>query len=292
MLRSMTAYGRGEFLHQGVQFVAEVRSVNHRFLDLHLRIPRNFQVLEDALKKTISGRIRRGRVEATVQMGPSEEALAASLELNTPLVEAYLRVLDQLEREFGIEKGVRGLDLVQMKDIIVFESAAVESDAMLPGFMGALEQALDSLDEMRLNEGKALEADFRKRLERIRTWVGEIDKKRPELAETYRTRLKERVGKILNGDVDEARLEQEVVFYADRSDITEELVRIASHLEQFEAYLDSDDVVGRRLDFLIQEINREVNTLSVKASDASISKIVVEVKAELEKMREQAQNVE
>ncbi len=293
MLKSMTAYGRGEFLHQGVTFTAEIKTVNHRFLDIHLRIPRNFQALEEELKGLISSRIKRGRVEAVLQMGPSEHTPVGTLELNRPLVEAYLKALDELETQFGIEKGVTGQALIQMRDIVVYQPMEVDMESVLPGFRGALELALDSLDEMRSSEGKALEADFRKRINRIREAVGLIKEKSQELVDNYRKKLKERVSKLLEGaQVDEGRLEQEVVLFAERSDITEELVRIASHLDQFENYLKADDVVGRRLDFLLQELNREVNTLAVKSSDAAISRIVVEIKAELEKMREQAQNVE
>lgn len=290
----MTAYGRGEFLYQGITFTAEIKTVNHRFLDLHLRIPRNFQVLEEDLKTLIYGRIKRGRVEVSLQMVDApEDTFLGKMELNRPLVEAYLKVLDELETQFGIEKGITAQSLLQMKDVVVFQPAEVDVDLVLPGFRGALNLALDSLEEMRSSEGLALETDFRKRISCVRKAVETIKSQSQQLVENYRRKLRERISEVAEGiQVDEGRLEQEVVLFADRSDITEELVRIASHLEQFEKYLGLNDVVGRRLDFLLQELNREVNTLAVKSSDATISKIVVEIKAELEKMREQAQNVE
>ncbi len=293
MLRSMTAYGRGECEINGVHFVSEIRTINHRYRDIHLRLPKNFQILEDELKTQISTRIRRGRVEASVQMDSNNDNMNYNLELNRPLVLSYLKIFDELAQEFNIEKRIHIDTICQMKDVILFQPHSPDVDELKPGFFKSLDLALSSLDEMRLREGEAIERDFRERLKSIEDAVNIIEKKAPETVEDYRKRLKENVDRLLKiSDLDEGRLEQEIVIFAERSDITEELVRIKSHLNQFLKYLNSQEANGRRFDFLLQEIHREVNTLSSKASNASISAMVVEIKAELEKLREQAQNVE
>jgi uncharacterized protein (TIGR00255 family) len=289
----MTAYGRGEVHLGDTRFIAEARSLNNRHLDIILRIPRNYQVLEKELKDTISSRIKRGRVEVSVQIGNNGEESPYSLELNEPLVNSYIKISHQLSEQFGLDKEIQVDTLLQMKDVLLFRPEAVDMDKLRPGFHHVIVQALDSLDMMRVKEGEAIEADFAKRLNLLEAYTNEVDRRTPILAEEYRKRLKDRIDHII-GDValDESRLAQEVALFAERSDITEEIVRARSHLKQFREYLSMDDVLGRRLDFLIQEINREVNTLSSKASDALISKLVVEMKAELEKLREQVQNIE
>ena len=293
MIKSMTAYGRGEYHLGDTQFIAETRSLNNRHLDIILRIPRNYQVLEKELKDTISSRIRRGRVEVSVHIENNGEESPYSLELNVPLVNSYIKILHQLAEQFDLDKEIQVDSLLQMKDVLLFRPEEVDMDKLRPGFQHVVEQTIDSLDMMRVKEGEAIEADFVKRLDLLEEYVNEVDRRAPIVVEEYRKRLKDRIDHIIEDvALDESRLAQEVAFFAERSDITEEIVRTRSHLKQFREYLLMDDALGRRLDFLIQEINREVNTLSSKASDALISKVVVEMKAELEKLREQVQNVE
>jgi uncharacterized protein (TIGR00255 family) len=180
-----------------------------------------------------------------------------------------------------------------MKDVILVKPEDRDAEEMKAGFEAALEIALDSLDEMRLKEGEAIQSDLESRLRLLEKYLDTVEKRAPILVEEYRQKLNDRINHMLKDvTVDESRLAQEVAFFSERSDITEEIVRVRSHLQQFRAYLSVDDALGRRLDFLIQELNREVNTLSSKASDSSISKMAVEMKAELEKLREQIQNVE
>jgi uncharacterized protein (TIGR00255 family) len=289
----MTAYGRGEYHLGDTQFIAETRSLNNRHLDIILRIPRNYQVLEKELKDKISSRIRRGRVEVSVQIENNGEEGPYSLELNVHLVDSYIKILHQLAEQFDLDKKIQADSLLQMKDVLLFRPEAIDMDKLRPGFHHVVEQALDSLDMMRAKEGEAIEADFVKRLDLLENYVNEVDKRAPIVVEEYRKKLKDRIDHIIEDvALDESRLAQEVAFFAEKSDITEEIVRTRSHLKQFREYLSMDDALGRRLDFLIQEINREVNTLGSKASDALISKGVVEMKAELEKLREQVQNVE
>jgi len=293
LIRSMTAYGRGEYQQGDTLFIAEVRSVNNRYRDIILRIPKNFQTLEKDLRSIILGRIRRGRIEASIQVDENGEQNPCNLELNMPLVDSYLKVFDQLAERFGLDREVHLETLCQMKDVIIAKPESVDLDRVKPGFLGVLQQALDSLDVMRIREGEAIAVDFAKRLDLLEGYVNEVGKRAPDVVEEYRKRLKESINSLLeDASVDEGRLTQEVAIFADRSDITEEVVRIRSHLKQFREYLSVDEALGRRLDFLIQEINREVNTLGAKASDSMISGFTVEMKAELEKLREQVQNIE
>ena len=293
MIRSMTGYGRGECSLGEKNFVAEIKSVNNRYRDIILKLPRAFQVIEDELRSQIASRMRRGRIEVVVQFeksnGPSEYAL----ELNLPVAKSYFRIMRELCEEFGLDQSIRADDLCQMRDVILFKSEDVNIDEVRMALREVVRLALDSCDGMRLHEGQAISEDLSGRLDRIEGYLGEIAERAPLVVEEYRKRLKERVYQILQGmEADETRLAQEIALFADRSDITEEIVRAKSHLGQFRKYLTLDDAVGRILDFLTQELHREVNTLSSKASSALISVKAVEIKAELEKLREQVQNVE
>ncbi len=293
MINSMTAYGRADHDFEGSLLLAEIRSVNNRYRDIILRIPRNFQSLEEELKKLVASRVRRGRIEVSIQMEGNGDLPPYELELNEPLVNSYVKIIEQLKKRFGIEGDVRLDTVCQLKDVIVARPETPDVEKMKPGFVEVLEKALDSYDAMRAREGEALEADFMMRLSTMKEYVGEIENRLPEVAAYREERLKEKVAAMVaDVDIDEARLAQETAILAEKADVTEELVRIKSHLGQFKAYFSRDEALGRRLDFLIQEINREVNTLSTKASDALISRTVIEMKAELEKLREQIQNVE
>jgi uncharacterized protein (TIGR00255 family) len=289
----MTAYGRGEVQQGDVVLIAEIRSVNNRFRDIILRIPKNYQIFDNDLRAIISSRIRRGRVEVSIQMEDNGVADPYDLELNVPLVNSYFKIFEQLREQFGLDKEIRLESLCQMKDVILYKPEPVDIDKMRPYFQEVVTLALDSLDLMRTKEGESIEADLSKRLDMLEGYVNEVEERAPHLVEEYRKRLQDNIAQMLNDlTVDESRLAQEVAFFAEKSDITEEMVRLRSHLKQFREYLLIDEALGRRLDFLIQEMNREVNTLGSKASESHISRVVVEMKAELEKLREQIQNVE
>lgn len=293
MIKSMTAYGKGDYPHDGKRFLVEIKSLNNRYRDIIFRMPKNLQGFEKNLRTVVGQKIRRGRVEIFFQMESSGDAPALTLELNVPLVDAYLKVFSQLSSRSGLNQELRLETLLQMNDVVNVKTVADDEAEMEKGLYGSLLLGLDSLVEMRQKEGAAIEADLRKRLERVVGFVVHVRRRAPEIAEAYGIRLKENVERLRQGvEVDADRIAQEVAIFAERSDITEELVRLESHMAQFSEYLEMDDAVGRRLDFLIQEMNREVNTLGSKASDALVSKIVVEMKAELEKLREQVQNVE
>ncbi|MBN1277894.1 MAG: YicC family protein [Deltaproteobacteria bacterium] len=293
MLKSMTAYGRSECQTREKIFSAEIKSVNNRFKDIILRLPRNFQEVERDLKSIISSRISRGRIEISVQSEDTGGESSYNLELNIPLVKSYMKLFSQLEEDFGVEKRIQADTLLKMNDVILYRAAELNVEELKPTLEGLINSAIDSLDMMKIKEGEAIEADFKIRLGLLDEYVSEVENRSPDLIEEYRNRLQTNIKRMLEDiSVDENRLAQEVAFFAERSDITEEVVRIRSHLKQFYEYLALDDALGRRLEFLIQEINREVNTLGTKASDPLVTGIVVEMKAELEKMREQVQNVE
>ncbi len=289
----MTAYGRAELEQRGKRFECEVKTVNHRFRDIHLRLPRNFQPLEEELKAVLASRISRGRIEATIQVDSGQDMLPYQLQINEPLAESYKSVFKDLAEKFGVRAEVSLDTLCQLKDILIFETETPDIEGLKPVLLKLLGEAVESLDEMRLREGENLFRDFLERLEHIEGYLGEIEGMASQIVEDYRVRLKDKISRLVEEiEVDEVRLAQEVAFFAERADIAEEIVRLKSHIMQFRKYLSAEEPVGRRLDFLIQEMNREVNTLSTKASNATVSKLAVEVKGELERLREQAQNVE
>jgi uncharacterized protein (TIGR00255 family) len=293
LIRSMTAYGRAEHQARSTTVTVELRAFNHRYRDINIRIPRNYLGLEEDVKNAISGKVSRGRVEVSVQIAEDAENACQRLELNVPLVKGYLDIFKELTEHFGLQQEIRLDTLCQLKDVILMQPESVELENVKPVLQQGLFQALDSLDRMRRAEGEMLTADLMHRLELLTRYTDEVDLRAPQVLAAYRTRLRENISRLVEAvPVDEDRLAQEVAIFSERSDITEELVRIRSHLKQFHEYLAVEEAVGRRLDFLVQEINREVNTLSSKASDSVISGIAVEMKSELEKMREQIQNVE
>lgn len=289
----MTAYGRGEYTQGTSVFTVELKSFNNRFRDIVLRIPRTLQALEEEIRSQVSSSVRRGRVEVSIQMESNSGEGEYQLELNAPLVKSYLRIFRELDEEYGVDEKVSPNSLCQMKDIIIFKTPDVKIDDVRPGLQEALGLAVESLDKMKITEGKAIEEDFLKRLEIIEEYLNDIEENTPTMVDEYKRRLEDKIQKVSGGmTLDESRLIQEVAIFADRCDINEEIVRFRSHLKQYRDFMSKDDSIGRRLDFLIQEMNREVNTIGSKATDSFISSKVVEIKAELEKLREQVQNVE
>ena len=292
MLKSMTGYGRAESSKGTLEFSVEVRSGNNRYRDIILRLPQGLQPSEDRIRSIVSSRIKRGRIEASIQMKDNENR-GLKLELNRPLVRAYASIFNELNEELGCKQPIDLSFFSQLKDAIVLKQESVDLERIWPDLKDVIEEALLSLETMRVDEGKALEKDFSLRLNRIKGRIEEIRNRAKVTVEEYRDKLRQRIKKLIEDfDIIEDRLIQEVAFIADRSDITEELIRVESHLDQFRVYMSQDDVIGRRLDFLVQEINREVNTMAAKAADSSVSQLVVEIKAELERLREQIQNVE
>jgi len=292
MLKSMTGYGRAESSKGALEFSVEIRSGNNRFREIILRLPQSLQPSEDRIRSIVSSRIRRGRIEVSIQIKDNGDK-GLNLELNRPLVRAYATIFNELNEELGCKQPIDLSFFSQLKDTIIVKQDSVDLERIWPDLKDVLDKALLSLETMRMDEGKALEEDFLLRLNRIKGDIEEIRNRAKVTVEEYRDKLIQKINKLIEGiDIAEDRLMQEVALMADRSDITEELIRVESHLDQFRSYMNQDDVIGRRLDFLLQEINREVNTMASKAADSFVSQLVVDIKAELERLREQIQNVE
>jgi uncharacterized protein (TIGR00255 family) len=292
MLKSMTAYGRAESLKGTIEFIVEIRSGNYRYREIVPRIPQSLQPFEDRIRPIVTSRLKRGRIEISIQIKDNGDK-GLKLELNRPLVKAYGNILNELNKELGYKQAIDLSFFSQLKDSIIVKQDSVDLEKIWPDLKDVIDKALLSLDIMRINEGKALEKDFLERLDRIGAYIDEIRNRAEVTVETYRDKLRQRIHQLIeDSEINEDRLMQEVAFMAERSDVTEELIRVGSHLEQFRNYMNQDDVIGRRLDFILQEMNREVNTIGSKAADSFISHRVVEIKAELEKLREQIQNVE
>jgi uncharacterized protein (TIGR00255 family) len=288
----MTGYGRGEWQENEKRLEVEVKSFNHRFLDISPHLPRRLNSLEARVRSVIRQRLSRGRVEVSVQIEDAS-LVEQRLELDVALARDYHLGLKTLQQELGILGEIRLETLANFREIFTRKEVETDLEKEWASLQTALEAALRSLEQMRQDEGLALREDFLGRLTALEEMTKEIEKKAPLALEACRDRLAERVQELSRGlPVDETRLAQEVAYLAERSDITEELVRIRSHLNQFRQMLDDSEPVGRKLEFLLQEINREANTIGSKASDAGIAHVTVEIKSELEKMREQVQNVE
>jgi uncharacterized protein (TIGR00255 family) len=292
MLKSMTAYGRAESIVSDLEYIVEIRSVNHRYREIALKLPQSLLALEEMVKSLVSERVKRGRIDISIQLKDNGDK-GLTLELNWPVVKAYTEIFNALKRELDSEQPLDLSLFSQIKDAIVIKQYRVDLEKIEPDLRGVIHEAFDSWETMRINEGKAIEKDFLERLDKIKGYVDDIRQRAEQSSKWYMDKLIQRINKLEQSiDINEERLIQEVAFMAEKTDITEELIRLESHLNQFKRYMSQDDVVGRRLDFLLQEINREANTIGSKASDSLVSHLVVEVKAELEKLREQTQNVE
>ncbi len=291
MIKSMTGFGQGSATGENFKVRVDLRTVNNRFLDVHTRLPQELSSLEISLKKQIQAKLKRGRIEMTIAV---EQTRQANFEINRPLVSGYLAALSQAKTEFNLQ-GDTTLELIAKLPgaLQVSQNTSTLDEALVAGVTQALGQALNSLTEMRTVEGQELARELNTRLDNIESQIPIIEEEAKLLPAMYRDRLMKRLQDILKtGQVDEARVAQEVVTLADRSDISEELTRLKSHVSQMRDTLNSDDEVGKRLDFLLQEMNREANTILSKSNDLAISDAAIVVKTEVEKLREQAQNVE
>nr|WP_321466301.1 YicC/YloC family endoribonuclease [uncultured Desulfobulbus sp.] len=291
-LRSMTGFGRGEVSGSGRTWVAEVRTVNHRFLDQRVILPRLFAAMEEPVKKVVAGFLDRGRVDVTFSL-QGISSVEPRLVVNESVARQYHRCLRQLIEEYQLASEVSLKDMLTQRDVISLEEPRPDMDTEWTMISQALEAALVDCNLMREKEGAALQQELLGRLAKFEAIVLEIEEKIPELQQQRQQDLRTRVNKLLEGlDIDPIRLAQETAIMADKSDVTEEITRLHSHVAQFRAFLMSDEPVGRRLDFLLQEFLREVNTLSSKIANAGIAHLGVEMKNEIEKLREQVQNIE
>lgn len=294
MIRSMTGFGRMEGVAAGKRILVEMKSLNHRYLEISLRMPAALSVLEMEIKKRIGERYTRGKFEVSVRLenGGGSEAPPV-LALNLPLARQYHSLLAQLRRELGIPGEVTLEMMAGFRDLFVTGEGEEDIPALWEGLEKVLTQTMEKLTAMRDAEGESLGRDLTERMGTVERLVQEIARRAPEVVLEYRQRLADRVRELTAGMVvDESRLHQEVAILAEKSDITEEVVRMNSHLGQFRDFMTAEEAVGRKMDFLIQEMNREVNTIGAKSQDGEIARLVIELKSELAKLREQIQNVE
>lgn len=290
----MTGYGRGECVRDGFNVTVELSSVNRKQAEISVNLPRELEMLETRVRETILEKVSRGRVTARISVHSGEGKSSAKMHLNTALAAAYAHELKKLARELKLTGDVTLDHLVRAPGVFQTDEELAETETLWPAVEKSVGAALAALVKMRGREGEHLAKDLSDRVETMRSCVERVAKQAPKSADRYRQQLIERIkaAGIPDLAMDDERLLKEVVFFADRSDISEELTRLQSHFRQFQDCAKSKEPVGRTLDFLAQEMNREINTIGSKANDALISGEVVTLKAELEKFREQAQNVE
>jgi uncharacterized protein (TIGR00255 family) len=293
MIKSMTAFAAAENTVDQLTVTAEIRSYNSRQLDIFLRIPSAYQPLEDKIKALIADRTTRGRIEIRVQIDDSSEA-ASELEVDFSRAKALVSAFAELKREFGFKNEITLDMLISAGGLIKAVEKVQKEDIVWPVVKSCIQLALDDCEAMRRKEGNFIAEDFEHRLSLINGCLEQINENSQGLLAHYQQRLKERIAQLTQNSVelDPARITQEAAFLADRSDISEEIVRVKSHLNQFNQMMNAVEPAGRKLNFLLQELNREFNTMGSKISNADVAHLIIDVKSELEKIREQIQNVE
>ncbi len=292
----MTGYGRGEVLADGLRLTAEVRSVNHRFCELSVRLPRALSTLEAEARKLLTERLTRGKISLTVTWGGEGEQQAepsATLRLDTHAADRYMTLLREVKAKYGLAGDIDVRSFASLPNVFVWEEPGSDADAYVAALRDVVSRATDDMVRMKEMEGETLRNDLEARVDSIRTRVAQIRERAPERLRDARIRLRERVNLLLEeGEIPEERVAQEVAILTDRLDCTEECVRLEAHCAHFRKLLEKESTPGRKLNFLLQEMNREINTIGSKSSDVPIVEQVVEVKEELERIREQVQNIE
>jgi uncharacterized protein (TIGR00255 family) len=288
----MTGFGRAEGDTTLGKVFVESRSVNHRYCDINIKLPKRLTLFENRLKEMIRSQVSRGRIDVSLRLENSGEE-KVQLSVDFDLARQYYRVLHELKEKLQLKDDITLNLLAGSKDLIMTKEEIGDLEPYWQEILRILEQSLKNMDDMKRLEGESLANDLQQRLETIAKQFQMIKQQFPSRLETTHSRLHDRLRSLLEGmEVDPSRFQQEIAFLAERTDITEEIVRAESHLAQFRILLRGNEPVGRKMDFLLQEIHREVNTVSAKANDAEISQRVVEIKSELEKIREQVQNIE
>ena len=292
MVKSMTGYGRAVETVNGREFTVEIRSVNNRYLDCTVKLPRSFSFAEEAVKAAVKAAVSRGKVDVYITVRSETEA-DVQVTLNKPVVEGYLAAMRQMVADYGVADDISVSVLSRMSDVFVVDKPKADEDQLKADLLSVVDKALAAYDQMRITEGLALENDLRSRAATILELVAQVEELNPKTVSDYRKRLEEKMREVLeNKSIDEGRILTEAAIFADKVAVDEETVRLRSHLEQMDAMLSGTGGIGRKLDFLLQEMNREANTTGSKCSDVKVARIVVDIKAELEKIREQTQNIE
>ena len=292
LIKSMTGYGRAVETVNGREFTVELRSVNNRYLDCTVKLPRSISFAEEAVKQAVKASVSRGKVDVFISI-KSENADDTKISLNAAVLEGYLAAMRQMVAEHGVRDDISVSTVSRLPDVFTVEKPEVDEEQLKADLMGVVAKALAGYDAMRCTEGKALDADLRSRGNTILELVSKVEAGNGQTVADYRTRLENKLKEVLaNTSIDESRILTEAAIFADKVAVDEETVRLRSHLEQMNTMLTGGGAVGRKLDFLLQEMNREANTIGSKCTDVRLARIVVDIKAELEKIREQTQNIE
>jgi uncharacterized protein (TIGR00255 family) len=288
----MTGYGSAAGESGGLGLTIEVRSVNNRYLDVNIRIPRVYTSMEDALKEVIGKHVSRGKLDVYVTID-SSGADDLTVEVNRPVTDAYVEAMRSLSETYGIPLALTAMDLARFQDVLSVRKKETDTDSLSAELCRIMDEAMKNYDVMRLTEGAKLRDDISLRLTEIGRLTDLAEARSPETVKAYREKLLARMREVLEStDIEESRILTEAAIFADRVAVNEEIVRLRSHIDQLRTMLDGDGPVGRKMDFLVQEMNREANTLGSKGNDGEIARIVIDIKAEIEKIREQIQNIE
>ncbi|MBF4691665.1 YicC/YloC family endoribonuclease [Fusibacter ferrireducens] len=294
MIYSMTGFGRGEFSNDAFDITLEIKSVNNRYCDIIVKMPKKLNVFEDRIKNTIKGQLSRGRIDVYINLDEKSydnyEVLA-----NFDILDKYVNVYREIKSRYEIKDDVTLSMLTRIQEGIDVSYLERGEEEYWAAIEPALNTAIENILEMRRQEGQKLKEDIHEKTEHIRSILSKIEVMTPQILEAYRVKMRDRIAELLkelNAEIDEARLANELAIYADKTNINEEIVRIYSHLAQINTILESSEPIGRKLDFLIQELNREVNTIGSKSPDIDISNLVIDLKSEIEQIREQIQNIE
>ncbi|MBP3478451.1 MAG: YicC family protein [Oscillospiraceae bacterium] len=288
----MTGYGRAVETVNGREFTVELRSVNNRYLDCTVKLPRSVSFAEEAVKQAVKASVSRGKVDVFISI-KSDNAEDTSIRLNTVVLEGYLAAMRQMVADYDVKDDISVSTVSRLPEVFSVEKPEVDEKQLLNDLMQVVDQALAGYDAMRCTEGDALDADLRSRGNTILELVSQVEQGNAQTVIDYRARLEAKLQEVLaNTNIDESRILTEAAIFADKVAVDEETVRLRSHLQQMNTMLDGGGAVGRKLDFLLQEMNREANTIGSKCTDVRLARIVVDIKAELEKIREQTQNIE
>ena len=292
MIKSMTGFGRSTYENEGREYIVEIKSVNNRFNDVNIKMPRNLNYLEDKIRKQILNNISRGKVEVSIQLNNNSD-LGKKINLNTDIAKKYIEELKKLTQETSIIDNINIMDVAKFPDVLNIRIDEEAEEVIQKELFTALEGAINSFLDMRQKEGSKIKVDLENRIEVIKQKIEQISSISAGLVDEYVVKLETRIKELLKTDVvDQTRLAQEVVIYSDKCSVEEEITRLKSHISQFLNLLNENIAIGKKLDFLIQEMNRETNTIGSKANNLEITNFVVDIKTELENIREQIQNIE
>lgn len=292
MPRSMTGFGRAEYSENGLTVSVEIKSVNHRFFEFSSRYPRNCQFLEDTLKKTVASRVSRGKVDLSLNI-QNESSSSSQITVNEEFAAAYIAALKDLAKKYKLKNDISVMSVAANSDVFTVKRQETDEEQLTATVLVAVNNALDAFVAMRETEGEKLKEDVIARADKILDYVSMVENRSPETVKEYSEKLSAKLNEILaDRNVDEQRVLTEVAIFADKVAVAEETVRLRSHIEQLKTMLSEKQEIGRKLDFIVQEMNRETNTIGSKAQDVTIARAVVDMKAEIEKIREQIQNIE